>query len=83
MQYYYEPGTGQKFRSRIAAQRYLAEMREDVPLSATLEELKENKPLSKMFKLHHQTKVANILKVKISLTLCFFLCQDMPPFVPL
>ncbi|MCD7469317.1 methyl-CpG-binding domain-containing protein 7-like [Datura stramonium] len=54
--YYYEPGTGLKFRSRIAAQRYLAEMRENVPLSATLEELKENKPLSKMFKLHHHAK---------------------------
>ncbi|PHT98073.1 Methyl-CpG-binding domain-containing protein 6 [Capsicum chinense] len=54
--YYYEPGTGLKFRSRIAAQRYLAEMREDVPLSASLEELKENKPLSKMFKLHHHAR---------------------------
>ncbi|KAK4709605.1 hypothetical protein R3W88_030530 [Solanum pinnatisectum] len=54
--YYYEPGTGQKFRSRIAAQRYLAQMRENVPLSATLEELKENKPLSKMFKLYHHAK---------------------------
>ncbi|XP_016462368.1 methyl-CpG-binding domain-containing protein 7 isoform X1 [Nicotiana tabacum] len=64
--YYYEPGTGQKFRSRIAAQRYLAEMREDVPLSATLEELKENKPLSKMFKLHHQTKKSVPCKRNIS-----------------
>ncbi|XP_055835355.1 methyl-CpG-binding domain-containing protein 7 isoform X2 [Solanum dulcamara] len=54
--YYYEPETGQKFRSRIAAQRYLAEMRENVPLSSTLEELKENKPLSKMFKLYHHAK---------------------------
>uniref|UniRef100_A0A3Q7J1E0 MBD domain-containing protein n=1 Tax=Solanum lycopersicum TaxID=4081 RepID=A0A3Q7J1E0_SOLLC len=54
--YYYEPGSGQKFRSRIAAQRYLAQMRENVPLSATLEELKENKPLSKMFKLYHHAK---------------------------
>ncbi|CAN4120012.1 unnamed protein product [Withania somnifera] len=54
--YYYEPGTGLKFRSRIAAQRYLAEMRENVPLSATLEELKENRPLSKMFKLHHHAR---------------------------
>ncbi|XP_060215916.1 methyl-CpG-binding domain-containing protein 7 isoform X1 [Lycium barbarum] len=54
--FYYEPGTGQKFRSRIAALRYLAEMREHVPLSATLEELKENKPLSKMFKLQHPAK---------------------------
>ncbi|KAK4370431.1 hypothetical protein RND71_009906 [Anisodus tanguticus] len=54
--YYYEPGTGLKFRSRIAALRYLAEMRENVPLSATLEELKENKPLSKMFKFHPHAK---------------------------
>lgn len=58
VQYYYEPETGQKFRSRIAAQRYLAEMRENVPLSSTLEELKENKPLSKMFKLYHDAKVS-------------------------
>nr|XP_009782300.1 PREDICTED: methyl-CpG-binding domain-containing protein 7 isoform X1 [Nicotiana sylvestris] len=64
--YYYEPGTGLKFRSRIAAQRYLAEMREDVPLSATLEELKENKPLSKMFKLHHQAKKSVPCKRNIS-----------------
>ncbi|KAJ8551412.1 hypothetical protein K7X08_000782 [Anisodus acutangulus] len=54
--YYYEPGTGHKFRSRIAALRYLAEMRENVPLSATLEELKENKLLTKMFQFHHPAK---------------------------
>lgn len=54
--YYYEPETGLKFRSRIAVQKYLAEMRENVPLSTTLEELKENKPLSKMFKLYQRAK---------------------------
>ncbi|KAF7119565.1 hypothetical protein RHSIM_Rhsim13G0086700 [Rhododendron simsii] len=31
--YYYEPGTGRKFRSLLSVQRYLAEVGEDAPLS--------------------------------------------------
>ncbi|KAI8523879.1 hypothetical protein RHMOL_Rhmol13G0106100 [Rhododendron molle] len=32
-EYYYEPGTGRKFRSLLSVQRYLAEVGEDAPLS--------------------------------------------------
>ncbi|EPS60376.1 hypothetical protein M569_14429, partial [Genlisea aurea] len=54
--YYLEPGTGQKFRSLVAVQRYFEE--ENEPLSKALEEIKEKKPLSKLFKLeyHHHPK---------------------------
>ncbi|KVI03590.1 methyl-CpG-binding domain-containing protein 7-like [Cynara cardunculus var. scolymus] len=55
--YYYEPGTGQKFRSLIAAQKHLAELEENSPLSVVLEELIENNlPLSKAFKLRSSIK---------------------------
>nr|XP_043637763.1 methyl-CpG-binding domain-containing protein 7-like [Erigeron canadensis] len=49
---YHEPGTGQKFRSLLAVQRYLAYLEDNSPLSVVLEEIKENNlPLSKAFKL--------------------------------
>ncbi|KAK6123443.1 hypothetical protein DH2020_042808 [Rehmannia glutinosa] len=54
--YYYEPGTGQKFRSLVSVERHLAELEENAPLSKALEEIKENKPLSKVFKLENLTK---------------------------
>ncbi|CAI9105312.1 OLC1v1004209C1 [Oldenlandia corymbosa var. corymbosa] len=50
--YYYEPGTGRKFRSLSAAQRHAAELNEDAPLSALVEEIKDmNRPLSQTIKL--------------------------------
>ncbi|KAL1545163.1 Methyl-CpG binding domain [Salvia divinorum] len=49
--YYYEPQTGVKFRSLIAVEAHLAELDEDAPLSKTLEEIMENKPLAQAFKL--------------------------------
>lgn len=58
LQYYYEPGTGQKFRSLAAVRKYLAEMEDNSPLSAVLEEIKENNlPLSKAFRLSSPIKV--------------------------
>ncbi|KAK6163216.1 hypothetical protein DH2020_000080 [Rehmannia glutinosa] len=54
--YYYEPGTGRKFRSLVAVERHLAELEENAPLSKALEEIQENKPLSKVFKLENLTK---------------------------
>nr|XP_027087704.1 methyl-CpG-binding domain-containing protein 7-like isoform X1 [Coffea arabica] len=55
--YYYEPGSGRKFRSFIGAKRYIAELKEDIPLSAALAEIKEmNRPLSKAFKLGRLVK---------------------------
>ncbi|KAJ9543638.1 hypothetical protein OSB04_023345 [Centaurea solstitialis] len=55
--YYYEPRTGQRFRSLIAAQKHLAEQEENSPLSVILEELIENNlPLSKAFKLRSSKK---------------------------
>ncbi|PWA61955.1 DNA-binding domain-containing protein [Artemisia annua] len=54
--YYYEPG-GQKFRSMLAAQKYLAEVEENSPLSVVLEEIKEKSlPLSKAFKINSPMK---------------------------
>ncbi|GJR93902.1 methyl-CpG-binding domain-containing protein 7-like protein isoform X1 [Tanacetum coccineum] len=54
--YYYEPG-GQKFRSMLAAQKYLAEVEENSPLSVVLEEIKEKSlPLSKAFKINSPKK---------------------------
>lgn len=41
--YYYEPGTGMRFRSMVSVQRHLSELNS------------ENVPLSKMFKVHHNT----------------------------
>ena len=59
VQYYYEPGSGRKFRSCIGAKRYIAELKEDIPLSAALAEIKEmNRPLSKAFKLGRLVKVS-------------------------
>ncbi|XP_076905813.1 methyl-CpG-binding domain-containing protein 7-like [Bidens hawaiensis] len=51
--YFYEPGTGQQFRSLPSVRKHLAELEEDnSPLSVVLEELKENNlPLSKAFKV--------------------------------
>lgn len=61
-QYYYEPDTGRKFRSQVSVRRHLAElkedMKEDVPLTAALEEIKENRPLSKAFKFSNHRKVS-------------------------
>lgn len=51
--YYFEPGTGQKFRSLVAVQKHLADVEEDnSPLSVALEEIRDNSlPISKAFKL--------------------------------
>ncbi|KAL2470447.1 Methyl-CpG-binding domain-containing protein 7 [Abeliophyllum distichum] len=50
--YYYEPETGQKFRSLVSVERYLEELVEDdVPLSKALAEIKENKLMSKVSQL--------------------------------
>ncbi|KAL4587651.1 hypothetical protein LXL04_000523 [Taraxacum kok-saghyz] len=55
--YYYEPGTGQKFRSLIAVQKHLSELDENAPLSLVLEELRENNlPIAKAFKLSNSIK---------------------------
>ncbi|XP_076913257.1 methyl-CpG-binding domain-containing protein 7-like [Bidens hawaiensis] len=55
--YYYEQGTGQKFRSLLAVERYVTQMEENLPLSAVLEEIREkNLPLSKAFKLSSPIK---------------------------
>ncbi|KAI3788112.1 hypothetical protein L2E82_00777 [Cichorium intybus] len=55
--YYYEPGTGQKFRSLIAVQKHIAELEENAPLSVVLEELRENNlPIAKAFKLSNSIK---------------------------
>lgn len=40
--YYYEPGTGKKFRSWSTVQRHLAELQEKSPLLSVLEELRDN-----------------------------------------
>jgi hypothetical protein len=62
--YYYEPGTGQKFRSLLAVKNYLSEPEEneadEKTLAEELEDLKEcNTPLSKAFKLprHHKNTI--------------------------
>ncbi|CAI9301138.1 unnamed protein product [Lactuca saligna] len=50
--YYFEPGTGQRFRSLVAVQKHLTEVEENSPLSVALEEIRENSlPISKAFKL--------------------------------
>nr|GLL31013.1 methyl-CpG-binding domain-containing protein 7-like [Ipomoea trifida] len=64
--YYYEPGTGRKFRSRAEVERHLTELSEHISLSEALEELNENRPLSKMFKLHHPTTNSASQKRKTS-----------------
>ncbi|KAG8387809.1 hypothetical protein BUALT_Bualt02G0059700 [Buddleja alternifolia] len=65
--YYYEPGTGRKFRSLVSVEKYLAELDENAPLSKALEEIKENKkPLSKNFKLENYTKNSTPRKKNIS-----------------
>ncbi|KAL8501698.1 hypothetical protein ACS0TY_020991 [Phlomoides rotata] len=66
--YYYEPETGQKFRSLVAVEKFLAELdeKENAPLSKTLEEIMENKPLAKVFKLEHHTKSSSPMKKSMS-----------------
>ncbi|XP_017253823.1 methyl-CpG-binding domain-containing protein 7 isoform X1 [Daucus carota subsp. sativus] len=60
--YYYEPGTGRKFRSLLSVRRHLAEQNESSTLSETLAELKEyNLPLSKAFKIGSHVKSSNSL----------------------
>ncbi|PWA84545.1 hypothetical protein CTI12_AA157720 [Artemisia annua] len=65
--YYYEPGTGKKFRSLSTVQRHLAglqknsplsaDLQEDSPLSAVLDELRDNNvPISKAFDLASSKK---------------------------
>lgn len=50
--YYFEPGTGQKFRSLVAVQKHLTQVEENSPLSVALEEIRDNSlPISKAFKL--------------------------------
>ncbi|KAH6766184.1 methyl-CPG-binding domain 7 [Perilla frutescens var. hirtella] len=56
--YYYEPESGQKFRSLVAIERYLAELNDDDPLSKTLEEIMENKPLAQAFKMENHKSSA-------------------------
>ncbi|PWA99122.1 AMP-binding, conserved site-containing protein [Artemisia annua] len=58
--YYYEPGTGKKFRSLSTDQRHLAELQENSPLSSVLEELRDNNvPISKAINLASSKKVEN------------------------
>ncbi|KAL7153713.1 hypothetical protein ABFS83_04G187000 [Erythranthe nasuta] len=64
--YYYEPGTGQKFRSLVAVERHLAELEENSPLSKALEKIKENRPLSKVFKLENHSKRSSPMKKDVS-----------------
>ncbi|CAH9130317.1 unnamed protein product [Cuscuta epithymum] len=45
--YYYEPGTGRKFRSMVSVQKHLSEL------------TNENRPLSKMFKVNHNMTTAS------------------------
>ncbi|KAK2995273.1 hypothetical protein RJ640_015554 [Escallonia rubra] len=69
--YYYEPGTGQKFRSLVAVEKHLTELKENTPLSQALADLKEcstplskalaelkeyNTPLAEAFKLRSHAK---------------------------
>ncbi|MFS7953591.1 putative methyl-CpG DNA binding, DNA-binding domain superfamily [Helianthus anomalus] len=55
--YYYEQGTGQRFRSLLAVERHVTQMEENLPLSVVLEEIREkNLPLSKAFKLSSPIK---------------------------
>ncbi|GER51148.1 methyl-CpG-binding domain-containing family protein, partial [Striga asiatica] len=42
--YYYEPGTGRKFRSLVAVERHLAEFQEGTHLLKGLDEIKDNEP---------------------------------------
>ncbi|KAJ9565363.1 hypothetical protein OSB04_001329 [Centaurea solstitialis] len=57
VQYYHEPGTGQRFRSMVAVQKHLEQLEENSPLSVVLEEMRENMlPLSKAFKLSNRIK---------------------------
>ncbi|KAK3004017.1 hypothetical protein RJ639_017992, partial [Escallonia herrerae] len=75
--YYYEPGTGQKFRSLVAVEKHLTELKENTPLSQALADLKEystplskalaelkeyNTPLAKAFKLRSHVKKCRSLK---------------------
>ncbi|KAK3005328.1 hypothetical protein RJ639_015660 [Escallonia herrerae] len=75
--YYYEPGTGQKFRSLVAVEKHLTELKENPPLSLALADLKEystplskalaelkeyNTPLAKAFKLRSHVKKCRSLK---------------------
>lgn len=65
--YYYEPETGQKFRSLVSVERYLAELEgDDVPLSKALAEIKENKLMSKVFQLdnHIENSIHSIPRTK-------------------
>ncbi|KAD0215465.1 hypothetical protein E3N88_44612 [Mikania micrantha] len=56
--YFYEPGTGHKFRSLLSVQKHLAELEENSPLSVVLEGLRENNlPLSKAFRSANPIKV--------------------------
>ncbi|CAK9168918.1 unnamed protein product [Ilex paraguariensis] len=77
--YYYEPGTGRKFRSLIAVERHLAEQTENAPLSMglaehtenapqpmALAEFNENVPLSMAFKLGNHIKNPSSSKKNIS-----------------
>ncbi|KAK1373684.1 hypothetical protein POM88_029877 [Heracleum sosnowskyi] len=60
--YYYEPGTGRKFRSLSSVDRHLADRNEHTMLSETLTELREyNMPMSKAFKIGSHVKSSNSL----------------------
>lgn len=60
--YYYESGTGRKFRYLSSVDRHLADRNENTMLSETLAELREyNMPLSKTFKIGSHVKSCNSL----------------------
>lgn len=64
--YYYEPGTGRKFRSLLSVDRHLAELNENTTLSEALAELREyNMPLSKAFKIGSHVKNSSSWKTNI------------------
>ncbi|KAK9053738.1 hypothetical protein SSX86_024812 [Deinandra increscens subsp. villosa] len=55
--YYYEQGSGKKFRSLLAVERHITQAEENLPLSVVLEEIREkNLPISKAFKLSSPIK---------------------------
>ncbi|XP_074354549.1 methyl-CpG-binding domain-containing protein 7-like [Apium graveolens] len=58
--YYYEPGTGRKFRSLSSVDRHLADRNEHTMFSDTSTELREyNMPLSKAYKIGSHVKSSN------------------------
>lgn len=48
LQYYYEPRTGQQFRSLVAVERYLRDKKQDTPTPDTVKARNENTVSSKV-----------------------------------